>query len=239
METGLFQWLSEVYKSPLALIVVLTLAIMSLYSLTVAIERFYTFRKMRKATIAFLPAISQALEAKDLRRALDETRRHKNSHIAKVLAGGLHEYLNQDSAAESDDDFDLIDAVQRNLERSSALTAQDLRKGLNVLATVGSTAPFVGLLGTVGGIIRAFQGMAASGSGGLGSVSAGIAEALYTTAFGLAAAIPAVWLFNILAGKVEYFTVEMNNSASELVAYFSKMVGRVIGTSAAGGKKRH
>ena len=94
--------------------------------------------------------------------------------------------------------------------------------GLAVLATVGATAPFVGLLGTVVGIITAFQGIAATGSGGLGAVSAGISEALVETALGLVVAIPAVWFYNYLTGRIEYFNVEMDNSSSELVDYFIK-----------------
>ena len=90
------------------------------------------------------------------------------------------------------------------------------------MATIGSTAPFVGLLGTVVGIINAFVGIAATGSGGIGAVSAGIAEALVETALGLVVAIPAVWFYNYLTGQLEYFTVEMDNSSSELIDYLIK-----------------
>jgi biopolymer transport protein ExbB/biopolymer transport protein TolQ len=102
------------------------------------------------------------------------------------------------------------------------LTANDLKKGVSSLATIGATAPFVGLLGTVVGIITAFQGIAATGSGGLGAVSAGISEALVETALGLVVAIPAVWFYNYLTGRIEYFNVEMDNSSSELLDYFIK-----------------
>ena len=102
------------------------------------------------------------------------------------------------------------------------LVAPLLQKGVSALATIGATAPFVGLLGTVIGIITAFQGIAATGSGGLGAVSAGISEALVETALGLVVAIPAVWFYNYLTGRIEYFNVEMDNSSSELVDYFIK-----------------
>ena len=105
---------------------------------------------------------------------------------------------------------------------SLALTSNDLKKGVNTLATIGSTAPFVGLLGTVVGVINAFVGIAATGSGGIGAVSAGIAEALVETALGLFVAIPAVWFYNYLTGRLDYFNVEMDNSSSELVDYFIK-----------------
>ena len=112
--------------------------------------------------------------------------------------------------------------MRRAIQRATALTANDLKKGIPSLATIGATAPFVGLLGTVVGIITAFQGIAATGSGGLGAVSAGISEALVETALGLVVAIPAVWFYNYFTGRLEYFNVEMDNSSSELVDYFIK-----------------
>ncbi len=107
-------------------------------------------------------------------------------------------------------------------QKTSALTAADLKKGMGSLATIGATAVFVGLLATTLGVINAFQGIAATGSGGLGAVSAGISEALVGTAVGLFVAIPAVWFYNYLTGRIEFFNVEMDNSSSELVDYFIK-----------------
>ena len=117
---------------------------------------------------------------------------------------------------------DLLDSVRRSIQRAAALTASDLKKGVSALATIGSTAPFVGLLGTVVGVINAFQGIGAAGSAGLGAVSVGISEALVETALGLVVAIPAVWIYNYLTSRIEYFNVEMDNSSSELVDYFIK-----------------
>ena len=117
---------------------------------------------------------------------------------------------------------DLVDTVRRAIQRATALTANDLKKGVSSLATIGATAPFVGLLGTVVGVINAFTGIASTGSGGIGAVSAGIAEALVETALGLFVAIPAVWFYNYLSGKLEFFNVEMDNSSSEMVDYFIK-----------------
>ena len=103
-----------------------------------------------------------------------------------------------------------------------AIVHAEMKRGLSGLATIGSTAPFVGLFGTTFGIINAFSGMALTGSGGIAAISAGIAEALITTAFGLFVAVPAVWAYNYFAGKVEGFNVEMDNSSSELLDYFIK-----------------
>jgi biopolymer transport protein ExbB/TolQ len=117
---------------------------------------------------------------------------------------------------------DSVAAAERAIERATMMTTADMKKGLGGLATIATTAPFIGLFGTVIGIINAFRGMAASGAGGLGSVSAGISEALVTTALGLFVAIPAVWLYNLFLNKIERFQVEMSNSASELIDYFMK-----------------
>ncbi len=107
------------------------------------------------------------------------------------------------------------------------MTTADMKKGLGNLATISTTAPFVGLFGTVIGIINAFRGMAISGSGGLGAVSSGIAEALATTAFGLFVAVPAVWMYNFFLNKIERFNVEMSNASSQLIDYFIKNESRV------------
>ena len=116
----------------------------------------------------------------------------------------------------------MLEAAHRAIERATAVNNIDLKRGLGGLATIGATAPFVGLFGTVVGIINAFRGMALTGSGGIGAVSAGISEALVCTAFGLFVAVPAVWAFNYFTNKVETFTVEMDNSSSELIDYFLK-----------------
>ena len=115
-----------------------------------------------------------------------------------------------------------MDTVRRSIQRASALTASDLKKGVSALATIGSTAPFVGLLGTVVGVINAFQGIGASGSAGLAPSRSASRKRSIETALGLVVAIPAVWIYNYLTSRIEYFNVEMDNSSSELVDYFIK-----------------
>src|SRR5216684_980894 len=117
-------------------------------------------------------------------------------------------------------DSDVIDAAKRGLERSVAIVHAEMKRGLSALATIGSTAPFVGLFGTVVGILNAFKGIAANKATGLSAVAGGIAEALVTTAFGLLVAVPAVWAYNYFTNKVEAFDVEMDNSSMELINYF-------------------
>ena len=197
---------------------------MSFWSVGVAVERMFTFRQAKKQSKEYAPQVAKHLKAGSLKEAIALSKKedYKYSHLANVVTAGIAEYqFQQDSGGGLGRD-DMLDTVRRAIQRATALTGNDLKKGVSSLATIGSTAPFVGLLGTVVGIINAFVGIASTGSGGIGAVSAGIAEALVETALGLVVAIPAVWFYNYLTGIVDYFNVEMDNSASELVDYFIK-----------------
>jgi biopolymer transport protein ExbB/TolQ len=209
---------------PVAKAIGIILIIMSMISFGVAIERIYTFTQARKQSKLYAPQVAKHLKEGRLKDAIaiSSSKNYRYSHLAKVVLAGLQEYQFQQETGANLSREDLVDTVRRAIQRASALTANDLKKGVASLATIGSTAPFVGLLGTVVGIITAFQGIAATGSGGLGAVSAGISEALVETALGLVVAIPAVWFYNYLTGRIEYFNVEMDNSSSELVDYFIK-----------------
>ena len=200
------------------------LIIMSMISFGVAIERIYTFQQARKQSKLYAPQVAKHLKEGRLKDAIaiSSSKNYRYSHLAKVVLAGLQEYQFQQETGGNLSREDLVDTVRRAIQRASALTANDLKKGVASLATIGATAPFVGLLGTVVGIITAFQGIATTGSGGLGAVSAGISEALVETALGLVVAIPAVWFYNYLTGRIEYFNVEMDNSSSELLDYFIK-----------------
>jgi biopolymer transport protein ExbB/biopolymer transport protein TolQ len=204
--------------------VAVVLFIMSMWSVGVAIERIYTFSQARKQSKLYAPQVAKHLKDGRLKDAiaLSSSKNFRYSHLAKVVLAGLQEYQFQQEAGGGLNRDDLVDSVRRSIQRATALTQSDLKKGVNSLATIGTTAPFVGLLGTVVGVISAFVGIAATGSGGIGAVSAGIAEALVETALGLLVAIPAVWFYNYLTGRLEYFSVEMDNSSSELVDYFIK-----------------
>jgi biopolymer transport protein ExbB/TolQ len=200
--------------------VALILLAMSVWTIYTTIERVLHYRAARKQSIDFLPLATQCLKSNKLREAVELARKYRKSHLSRVIAAGL-----QEMQSESEDGIEgglMLDAVRRAMDRESILVSSELKKGIPSLATIGTTAPFIGLFGTVYGIIHAFQAMASSGSGGLASVSAGIAEALITTAFGLFVAIPAVWIFNVFTGKVDYFVLEMNNSSSEMVDFFIK-----------------
>jgi biopolymer transport protein ExbB/biopolymer transport protein TolQ len=207
-----------------ARIVAFILVFMSMWSFGVAIERYYTFSQARKQSKLYAPQVAKHLKEGRLKDALSvsQSKTYQYSHLAKVVLSGLQEYQFQHDAGGSLSRDDLVDTVRRAIQRATALTSNDLKKGIPSLATIGATAPFVGLLGTVVGIINAFHAIGMSGSGGLGTVSAGISEALVETALGLVVAIPAVWMYNYFTGRLEYFNVEMDNSSSELVDYFIK-----------------
>jgi len=203
-----------------ARMVVITLFIMSAWSIGVMIDRWIAYNGARKQSRAFAPAVAGALREGKLDEAIKIADRYKKSHLAKVVVAGLQEFQVHQMSTEIPGEE--IEASKRALERSEAIVHAELKRGVSTLATIGSTAPFVGLLGTVVGIINAFQGISSQKSTGLGAVAGGISEALVTTAIGLFVAIPAVWMFNVFTGRIEAFDVEMGNSSSELIDYFLK-----------------
>ena len=203
--------------------IVIILLIMSAWSIGVMIDRWVAFNAARKQSRQFAPAVAGALREGKLDEAIRVAERNKKSHLAKVVTAGLQEFKAHGDSTEIPGEQ--IEASKRALERAEAIVHAELKRGLGGLATIGSTAPFVGLLGTVIGIINAFRKMAQSKATGLASVAGGISEALVTTALGLFVAIPAVMMFNYFTGKVEAFDVEMDNSSSELVDYFLKRTG--------------
>src|SRR5690242_21135419 len=211
----------------LAKAVVIGLFIMSAWSIGVMIDRFLAYGAARKQSRQFAPAVAGALREGKLDEAIKIADRYKKSHLAKVVVAGLQEFrAHQDSSEIAGEE---IEASKRALERAEAIVHAELKRGVSGLATIGSTAPFVGLFGTVVGIINAFKGISTEKSTGLGAVAGGISEALVTTAIGLFVAIPAVWMFNFFTGKIEAFDVEMGNSSSELIDYFLKRSQRGAG----------
>jgi biopolymer transport protein ExbB/TolQ len=219
--------------TPLAKGVAVLLIVMSIYSLTVAIERWIYFAKAKKQSLAFAKLVTLHLKQDKLQEAIESSKKYKQSHLARVVSAGLYEFQHDLQSGTADVvGHDPIEAAERAIEREALMTTADMRRGLSGLATIGTTSPFIGLFGTVIGIINAFRGMAMTGSGGIAAVSTGIAEALITTALGLFVAIPAVWLFNIFTNKIERFQVEMSNSASELIDYFIKRRGAGVNLSA-------
>jgi biopolymer transport protein ExbB len=202
--------------------VVVVLVGMSLYALAVAADRLSAFARGRKQSRLYIDALAPLVEeAGRLREAVGLEKRFAGSPLAKVIGAGVQEYARgrERPNAATASPFDVAEIVNRAMERSKDRELAGLRRGMPVLATVASSAPFVGLFGTVGGIITAFQKLAdpTKGGGGIGTVSAGIAEALITTAVGLGVAIIAVWFYNYFTARLDDITIDIDDTASELV----------------------
>jgi biopolymer transport protein ExbB/biopolymer transport protein TolQ len=196
------------------------LVLLSIYSLSVILDKYRRFRAASNQSRQFLPAFGQSLQDGKLQNTLATARRHDKSHVARVVSAGVSELM--DSRDTVEDANERVELVSRALDRSTTLTLAEMQRGLGSLATIGSTAPFIGLFGTIVGIIHAFEGIASSGSGGLAAVSGGIAEALVATALGILVAIPAVMAFNYFTGAIERFRVEMDTTSEELVDFLNK-----------------
>jgi biopolymer transport protein ExbB/biopolymer transport protein TolQ len=221
MQFGVIEMIQSM--GPAAIATNIILLIMSMYSIGLMIERAWAYHQAKTQSRVYAPQVAKFLKDGKITDAikLSGKKDHRYSHLAKVLLAGLQEYqFQQESGGTSRED--MMEAAHRAIERATAVNLADLKRGLSGLATIGATAPFVGLFGTVVGIINAFQGIAMAGSGGIGAVSAGISEALVATAFGLFVAVPAVWSFNYFVTRIEGFTVEMDNSSSELIDYMAK-----------------
>src|SRR3954464_14338300 len=210
--------------------VVFVMAIMSIWSLTVMITKFIQFQRTQRETRRFAPLFSRAIQEENLDQAISLAEKNKKSHVSRVLGEALAEVkpLLRDRATITAAD---INSAERAVERQMLIVLAEFKRGTGILATVGATAPFVGLLGTTMGIVNAFTGMAATGSGGLVAIVGGIAEALITTAFGLIVAIPAVWAYNYFTTKIDNLTAEMTYVSKEMIDYLIKGVSGEFGRS--------
>ena len=195
--------------------VIFCLALLSVFSVGMIIEKHRRFASASGQSEKFKPEFKKFLHGGDVQNLIEAAGQHRDSHVAQVVSAGIAEY---DAVAQNGGDPTAsLELVTSALRDSISETLIQLKRGLGFLATIGSTAPFVGLFGTVVGIINAFRSIAATGSGGMSVVSGGIAEALVSTALGIFVAIPAVVAFNHFTGKMETFHVEMNRASSQLV----------------------
>jgi len=202
--------------------VVFVLLFMSIYSIAVGIERFIVFSKAKKQSGILLRLIGKLWQEGKIEESIrvSSDKKFKNSHLARVLVAGLNELEFQENSNAAY--AEKVESAKRAIERATIKGLVEFKRGLSGLATIGSTGPFVGLFGTVFGIITAFNAMATAGSGGMGAIAGGISEALITTAFGILVAVIAVMFFNTLLNKVDIFTGEMANASSELIDHFIK-----------------
>jgi biopolymer transport protein ExbB len=197
--------------------VVAILAVMSIFTVAVSIERLIVFVRAKRESKRFARAVGAILEGKKYQEACELAGKYKTSHVAKVIGSALNEFVKAAPGGTISASYDVLGAVQRAIEKTVQRQSAVSRRGLAGLATVGSTAPFVGLFGTTFGIINSFQGMAKEGGGGLGAIAAGIAEALITTAVGIGVAVVAVLLYNYFTSRIEEMQVDSNESAVEVV----------------------
>jgi biopolymer transport protein ExbB len=196
-------------------VVVVTLLVMALSSAAVFVERIWSLEKSRRSSRRFAADAAQLVLHRDFGKLSEARETHRSSHLARLLAAGARTYLGAREHPSSG--LSAPELARRELGRQRESLESEMNRGLGVLASTGSVAPFVGLLGTVLGIVASFEGIAREGGGGLGAVSAGIAEALVVTALGLLVAIPAVLAFNHLSTRVERLLLALDHASSELV----------------------
>ena len=218
MQFGLIEMWNEmggVAKS--VAIILIGLSIITLY---LFVERQIVFIRAKSKSRQIAPKLAELLKAGKIQEALTLSGKkdNKGSHLAKVTAAGIKEFLEGGEAGLGLDKQ--IESAQRGCDRASTIFSQELKRGMNIIATVATSSPFIGLFGTIAGIINAFQGMAVTGSGGIGAVAGGISEALVTTAFGIGVAIIALWCFNGLNSRTEVLGAEMGNASSEVIDFF-------------------
>ncbi len=218
MQFGLLEmWAAMGAVAKAVAIALIALSIVSLY---LFIERQLTYARARKKSKEVAPKLADLLKAGNIKDALSLASKKDNrgSHLARVTAAGITEFMEGKEANLSFDQQ--VDTATRGCDRAATMFSQELKRGLSILATIATSSPFIGLFGTIAGIINAFRGMALTGSGGIGAVAGGIAEALVTTAFGIGVAVIALWCFNLLNSKVEIYEAEMSNTTSQVIDFF-------------------
>lgn len=202
--------------------VAIILIFMSIVSIYMFIERLLVFARAKKTSRDVAPKLAELLKAGNLKDALSlaSKKDNKGSHLARVTAAGIQSFIEGKEAKLHIEEQ--IESASRGCQRAKTLFSQELRRGLPILATIATSAPFVGLFGTIFGIINAFRGMQLTGSGGIGAVAGGISEALITTAIGIGVAVLALWVFNTLNSRIELYDAEMENTGSQVVDFFIK-----------------
>ena len=218
MQFGLIEmWQAMGAVAKTVSILLISLSIVSLY---LFIERQLTFNRAKTRSQFIAPKLAEMLKTGQIKEALAlaSKKENKGSHLARVTAAGIQEFLSGKEAHQNHEEQ--INTAQRGCDRAANLFNQDLKRGLSILATIATSAPFIGLFGTISGIINAFRSMSLTGSGGIGAVAGGISEALVTTAFGIGVAIIALWCYNLLNTKIEIYDAEMDNTTSQVIDFF-------------------
>jgi biopolymer transport protein ExbB/biopolymer transport protein TolQ len=196
------------------------LAVLLLYQIYYVIERLVMYGQSSSASEKFLKLFMDTLRRGDFEASKRAATTHQKSHIALVLKHGLDIFQYEKQLKVTNANHDVIQPVERAIERGTAEVTELLKKGMATLATIASLSPFIGLLGTVIGIIAVFADLKAKGAGDINALAGSIGEALVTTALGLAVAIPAAWFYNILTNKQDQMIMNINNAASQMIDEF-------------------
>ncbi|HMH50991.1 MAG TPA: MotA/TolQ/ExbB proton channel family protein [Candidatus Acidoferrum sp.] len=214
---------------PVAKAILLILALFSIVSWALIVEKWWQFRRVRRQTLTFLKAYR---EARTPALVHASARKLRDSPLAQLYVAAYNEMGTRDVVDQVLDDGDemspgRLDMVARALRRIAGLEVARLERYLPFLATTASSTPFIGLFGTVFGIIAAFHGIGQQGSASLAVVAPGISEALIATAAGLGAAIPAVIGYNYFVNRVKHWATEMESFSLELLNLLARSVSKV------------
>ncbi|MFH1569829.1 MAG: MotA/TolQ/ExbB proton channel family protein [Gemmatimonadota bacterium] len=212
-------------------LVVSILVLMSVYSYAVMVDRFLALRWTRERSSRFgaeaeAGGLTGNVEGLLTKAGTAEAQGY--CALAVVVSAGLREY--QTLREEGQPGAVVVEGVDEAVSRALDVAVINLRVRLTGMATISGVAPFLGLFGTVTGLITAFRNIAQSGSGGMATVSGGISEALVTTVIGLFVAIPALWAYNYFMNRIDVTAIELDNGATRIVGH---MVRRALAASAA------
>src|SRR3954463_6603382 len=213
------------HMGPLSKGIAFVLFMMAVSFIGVTIERLIAFSRSAKESRSFAVQAGKLLEESKMDELIALADKYKSSSLARLFGPIIRRYIHAFEDL-GDGGLSPVQLARNEAERRKEAVGEELRRGMNVVATVGSISPFVGLLGTVVGIIGAFQGIGSAGSAGIGPVMAGISEALIETAFGLMVAIPAVIAFNYLNARIGAIETALGRSAGELLDELENHLGR-------------
>ncbi|HNX30316.1 MAG TPA: MotA/TolQ/ExbB proton channel family protein [Holophaga sp.] len=206
--------------------IIVLLLLLLLLQVWIAVERGVMYVQSGAATRKFLKVFMEALRKGDFEAAGQAAAVHGKSHVALVLKHGLDIYQYEKQVRRQQEEYDVIQPVERAVVRGVSEVTELLKKGMLSLATIGALAPFIGLLGTVVGIIKVFADLKARGAGDINALAGSIGEALGTTALGLICAIPAVWIYNFYTAKQDQVVTNINNAASQMIDEFIRRESR-------------
>lgn len=213
--TDISLWETMTHSGPISFAALLLLIAFSVTSWAIIVHKYLSLRRAARESERFLAAF---WEAKRLDQMYQQSDQYAKSPLAQVFRSGYIELARLKKRSGDDETLGGgIENVERALRRSQSAEMTSLESLTSFLATVGSTAPFIGLFGTVWGIMKAFQDIGRMGSANLATVAPGISEALIATAAGLAAAIPAVIAFNYFLARIRVLEAEMDNFSSDFL----------------------